>query len=214
MAASAAATDDRRSRLYAALVRRNRFVAALRIGVPAAGAALFAVLAVQIVLDNLRDQFGFADIRFDRDNLVVDTPQLTAVGDDGTRYSVTATSARVAITATDLVDLVDAVFAMTPPAGGASLTATAAAAELQTTAQHLTVEDVMHVASSDGMTGSLHAVFADLLAFTMVARGPVDMRFSDGTELAAESMSYDGATQLWNFKRATLTLQSTPGEVP
>ena len=214
MAAFATATDDRRSRLYGALVRRNRVVAALRIGVPAAGAALFAVLAVQIVLDNLRDQFGFANIRIDRDNLVVDTPELNAVGDDGTLYSVTATSAKVAITATDLVDLVDAVFTMTPPADGPILSATAAAAELQTTAQQLTVDDVMHVASSDGMTGSLHAVFADLLNFTMVARGAVEMRLADGTELQAASMSYDGATQLWSFKRAALTLQSTPGDAP
>lgn len=214
MAGFAAPADDRRSRLYGALVRRNRFVAALRIGVPAAGAALLAVLAVQIVLDNLRDQFGFANIRIDRDNLVVDTPQVNAVGDDGTLYSVTASTAKMAFAATDVVNLADAVFTMMTANGGPSYTASAAAARLQTSAQQMTVEDTMQIAGSDGMTGTLRAVFADMIALTMVANGPVELQLADGSRLEAASMNYDGETGIWAFKHATLTLQATPGETP
>lgn len=121
---------------------------------PVAGAALLAVLAVQIVLDNLRDQFGFANIRIDRDNLVVDTPQVNAVGDDGTLYWLPQAPRRWRLPP-PMVNLADAVFTMMTANGGPSYTASAAAARLQTSAQQMTVEDTMQITGSDGMTGTL-----------------------------------------------------------
>ncbi len=210
--ATAAASNDRRALLYDRLLRRNRVVGVLRKAVPVAGAIILLVLLVEIVIDNLGDQFGFADIRIDRDNLVVDTPQLAATGEDGTLYSATATNAKVSITKTDVVELSDAVFDMTPPGDQVRYQAAAAAAELRLKNQQVLVEDVMHISGSDGMTGTLEAVLADMLNHIMMGNGPVHVTFPDGSELRAQSMSYDGNTRSFAFQRAVVTLPDTPGK--
>lgn len=210
----AAATSIGRERLYRGLVRRNRVVAALRIGVPVLGIAVLAVLIVQIAIDNLRDQFGFSNIRIDREHLVIDSPALNSVGSDGTIYALTAADARLPMGGTDVIDLTDAAFTMTPPLEGPSYTAQAAAAHLETNAQHLSVDGVMHISGSDGTKGTLTGVSADFIGKSMQATGPVALAMADGSTIEAESMSYDGKLQLFSFRQATVVLQTTPGAAP
>jgi lipopolysaccharide export system protein LptC len=210
MAGLAVAPDPVRERLYAALTRRNRLVAVLRVAVPVVGAIVLAVVLGGIVLDNLREQFGFASIRIDRDNLVVESPRVTAIGDDGTLYAATAGMAKVRIGSADLVDMTDAVFSMTSTLG-VTFSAAAPAAALQTAAQTLTVPGTLGVKSDDGLTGTLDDFFGDMLGYSMVAHGAVDLTFPAGMQVQSEGMTYDGNSQLWTFTRATVTLPDTPG---
>ena len=210
MAGVAVTPDPARARLYAALTRRNRLVGVLRIALPVAGAIVLAVVLGGIVLDNLREQFGFASIRIDRDNLVVDTPRVTAAGDDGTLYSATARMAKVRIGSVDLVDMTDAVFSMTSTKG-VTFTAAAPAAALQTAEQTLTVPGTLSVKSNDGLHGTLEDFFGDMLNYSIVAHGAVDLTFPEGMRVQSEGMTYDGNAKVWSFSRATVTLQVTPG---
>ncbi len=199
-----------RATLFAALRRRNRVVALLRLLVPLAGALLFAGLMVQIVLDNLGERFGFANIRIDRDNLVVEAPQVTSTSDNGTRYAVTARTARVGMTDAEQVVMSDAAFSMAP-LRGASLMAAAGEAELALTSQVLTVRETLDVSSSDGMVGRLSDVTADLLNWQLQSAGPVSLSLPDGSQLEAAAMHYDGQAGIWQFERVTVTLAGTPG---
>ena len=210
MAGVAVTPDPARARLYAALTRRNRLVGVLRVALPVAGAIVLAVVLGGIVLDNLREQFGFASIRIDRDNLVVDTPRVTAAGDDGTLYAATARMAKVRIGSVDLVDMTDAVFNMTSTKG-VTFTAAAPAAALQTAEQTLTVPGTLSVKSNDGLHGTLEDFFGDMLNYSIVAHGAVDLTFPEGMRVQSEGMTYDGNAKVWSFSRATVTLQVTPG---
>jgi len=217
MASFAATPDPARERLYRALTRRNRLVGVLRVAVPVAGAIVLAVVLGAIVLDNMREQFGFASIHIDRDNLVVDSPRVTAVGDDGTLYAATASMAKARIGSVDVVDMTDAVFTMTSTSG-VTFSATAPAAALQTAAQTLTVPGTLGVKSDDGLSGTLEDFYGDMLNWQMVAHGAVDLTFPEGMQVQSEGMTYDGNARLWTFSRATVTLPMTPGgaveEVP
>jgi hypothetical protein len=210
MSAFAATPDPARERLHRALVRRNRLVGILRIAVPVAGALVLVVVLGGIVLDNLREQFGFASIRIDRDNLVVDAPRVSAVGDDGTLYDATARMAKVRLGSTDLIDMTDVVFTMTP-LSGAVFTASSPVAAMQTAAQTLTVPGILDVKSNDGLHGTFEDFFGDMLNWQMVAHGAVDLTFPEGMQVQSEGMTYDGTAKVWTFTRATVTLPETPG---
>jgi len=210
MASFVATPDPARERLYRELTRRNRLVGVLRIALPVVGAIVLVVVLSAIVLDNLREQFGFASIRIDRDNLVVDAPRVTSVGDDGTLYSVTAAMAKARIGSVDLIDMTEAVFTMTPVAS-ASFSAAAPTAALQTSAQTLTVPGRLSVTSNDGMHGTLDDFFGDMLKYEMTAHGAVDLTFPAGMRVESQGMTYDGNARLWTFTRATVTLPETPG---
>jgi len=208
---SLAAPLDDRAALYQRLTRRNRLVGLLRWLVPAAGIAVFAGLLVMIVIDNLGQRFGYSNIRIDRDNLVVETPRLTSTGDDGTLFALSARAAKVAPTQTDLIDMEDAVFTMTPPEG-AAMQAAAAAAQFQTNDQLLNVPGVAHISSTEGLDGTLEGVFADLLHWKLVASGTVDITMPGGSHIVSDGMTYDHETGIYTFKNARVTLVSTPGE--
>lgn len=210
MASAAVTPDLARAQLHAALTRRNRIVGVLRIALPAAGAIVLAMVLGGIVLDNLREQFGFASIRIDRDNLMVASPRVTAVGDDGTLYSATAAMAKGRLGSVDLVDMTEAVFSMASP-NGVTFTATAPTAALQTAAQTLTVPGTLGVSSSDGLRGTMEDFFGDMLNASIVARGAVDLTFPEGMRVQSEGMTYDGNAKVWTFTRATVTLEETPG---
>ena len=211
MAAAFTATPDlAREQLYAALVRRNRLVGALRIVVPLLGALVLAVIVGAIVLDNLREQFGFASISIDRDNLVVDTPKVTGPDDEGTLYSATARTAKVRIGSPDIIDMVDAVLTL-KPLDSAVFTAAAPSAALQATTQTLTVPGTMSVSSDDGLRGTLDDFYGDVLNWRMTAYGAVDLTFPRGMRVEARGMTYDGNARVWSFERATVTLPETPG---
>jgi lipopolysaccharide export system protein LptC len=208
--ASLAAPQDRAD-LYGRLMRRNRLVGLLRWLVPAVGVLVLVVLLAMIVIDNLGQHFGYSNIRIDRDNLVVETPRLTSTGDDGTLYALSARAAKVAPTRNDLIDMEDAVFTMTPPEG-AAMQAEAAAAQFQTNDQLLNVPGIAHVTSSEGLDGTLEAVFADLMNWKMVASGQVDITMPGGSHIVSQGMTYDRESGIYTFKQARVTLVSTPGE--
>ena len=210
MAGVAVTPDPARERLYAALTRRNRLIGVLRIALPVAGAIVLLVVLGGIVLDNLREQFGFASIRIDRDNLVVDAPRLTAAGDDGTLYAASARMAKMRLGSTDLIDLTDAVLNMTSTKG-VTFTAETPSAALQTVQQTLTAPGTVRVKSSDGLHGTVEDFFGDMLNYTMVAHGAVDLTFPDGMQVQSQGMTYDGNTKVWTFNRAMVIVQETPG---
>lgn len=212
MTFSALAADDRRSRVYDRLARRNRVVGMLRIAVSAVGLVILAVLLVQIVADNLSEQFGFANLRIDRENLVVETPRLTSTAEDGTLYAATATSAKVSASKIDVVELTGAVLDMTPPGGKISYSALAPSAELQLSDQKILVPGALQISGTDGMSGTLDDVMADILNSQMVGRGRVHIRFGDGSDVEAEAMSYDGTTDIFEFTHATVVFNDLPGK--
>lgn len=209
--AGVAAHPGSRERLYADLMRRNRVVAALRLVVPVAGAAVLVFVVGAMVLDAVAHRFGFSNIRIDRDNLVVETPQLTSTGEDGTLFSVTAQSARVSATQSDIIDMTEASVSMSP-GEGATLKAHSATAQFQTSNQLLNVPGTTYVSGTDGLKGTLDGIFADLMAYTMSASGKVHLEMPDGTTLDSVGMSYDHKSGQYSFKDVTVNLMMTPGE--
>ena len=104
-------TLDQRAAILSGLLWRNRLVGVLRIAVPAVGVAAFLVLIGQMWLTSIARQYGVSGIRIDRGQLVVETPQYSETGEDGSRYLVTAEAARtpldnpnsIAMTSPDLL---------------------------------------------------------------------------------------------------------------
>jgi hypothetical protein len=208
-----AVSSDPRARLYQRLSRRNRIVGALRWLVPAAGALVLLVVVGGIVLAGLSQRFGFSSIRIDRDNLVVETPELTSTTEDGTVYALSALSAKVSVIQTDMVDMVKAMFTATAPTG-AVMKATADAAQLQTTDQLLDVPGTAYIEGTDGLKGTMDAVFLDLMNWTLAAGGKVDLTLADGTHIESDSMTYDRKLRRTTFTNVTLTLPMMPGDTP
>ncbi|WP_423065272.1 hypothetical protein [Devosia sp. CN2-171] len=206
-----AALPDSRERLYAGLMRRNRVVAALRWLVPAGGVAVLLFVIGAMALDVLSHRFGFSNIRIDRDNLVVETPQLTSTGQDGTLFSVSAQSAKVSATQRDIIDMVKASLTMSPKEG-ATMKAEADGAQFQTSNQLLNVPGTTHVTGTDGLEGTLDGIFADLMNYTMTAGGAVHIKLPDGSTLDSNGMSYDHKSGVYSFKDVTVNLNMTPGE--
>ncbi len=213
MAGLAAAPEAGRAGVHDRLLRRNRIVAVLRWIVPAAGAVVLLAVLAAIVVDNLANQFGFSSLRIDRNNLVVDTPELSSTLADGTVLALSAEAARVAVDATDRVTLAGVSFSITPPAATA-LTAEADEAELQTTDQLITVVGTTRFSGTNGMSGTVVGMFADLFRQRVDASGAVAVDFGTGGHLAATGMSYDRRAGTWVFNRVTLTLPETPGDLP
>ena len=200
-----------RDRVHARLRRRNRLVRLLRWVIPALAATALLAIGGALVLDALRNQFGFSNIRIDRNNLVVDTPELHSTTADGTAFSLSAEAAKAAIGSTDVVDLTNVVFSATP-VEGPSLKAEAASAELQTSEQLLTVVDTTRFSSSDGMSGTVEGLFANMLKMQAEATGAVHAQFGALGTLDAAGMRFDGNTRIWVFQQARITLNITPGE--
>lgn len=204
-------TVQQRSRIFAALVVRNRIIEVLRYAVPALGIVTSGGFVLQLYLGSLGHDFGFSDISIDRNNLVVDTPSYSSVGVDGSFYRIEAVSARSALDRTDIIDLSQPVLTLRKAEGNA-ITVEADTARVETTSQQVTVEGITRLSDSVGMNGTIVGFSANLAAETAVGKGPVDITFSNGATLTAASMSYDGASATWRFQRAILTLPSTPGD--
>lgn len=199
-----------RARIYAGLEQRNRFVAILRVGVPALGVLVFLGLTLQLILAGMMNQFGIANIRIDRDNLVVDNPSYSSMTADGTMYTVTSRTARTALGDTDLLHLSQAELDVTKP-DGSWMKAEAEDADMRLSSQSVFVPEAMGIADSRGTTGTVEGVAADLVSESLVSEGPARIRYHNGTTLHAETMAYDGKRQLWQFNRATLVIPDTPG---
>ena len=84
MLVARALTADQRAEIFGRLVARNRIVGGLRVAVPALGLLAALLLVGQIWLANLESQYGVSGIRIDRGNMVVETPQYSEIGGDGT----------------------------------------------------------------------------------------------------------------------------------
>jgi hypothetical protein len=203
-------TFDQRAAILDRLIVRNRLVAVLRVAVPAAGVAVLLVLVGQIWFANLARQYGVSGISIDRGQLVVETPQYSATGADGSRYQVSAKEARTDLTHPDTIAMTDPHLLFGRP-GKPAFRAVAASARVETTRHVVTIPGVVEVASDDGLSGTLHDVTADVEAQLTDARGPVDLIFPDGTHLVADSLHFDGHAALWTFDNATLTVAGLPG---
>lgn len=204
-------TAEQRSAIYASLMRRNRLVAILRIGLPAIGAVILLGLVLQIVIGSLVPDFGFADISIDRGNLVVEAPVYAGVGGDGSVYEVRAERAHTALGNTDLVYLSGVSFSLTQPSG-TRFEAAADAAELRVPDQVVSVAGTTRVSSSNGLSGVVGDAVVDVRGERLVATGGADLAFGEAATIRADAMSYDGRTQVWRFTRAILEFSSTPGE--
>jgi lipopolysaccharide export system protein LptC len=211
--ARAAAVDEteRRRRLHASLERRNGLVAALRIFVPVIGAASAVVVVGGLVLDGMSNRFGFANVRIDRDNLVVDTPHLSSTLADGTSVTLTAASAKLAVNDTDLAELTKVAFTA-DLANGTALRADADLARLTISTQVIRVPGTTRVVANTGFVGNALDVVADVQGLRLEARGPVDLNFGPGNRLVASDMLYDHNTGTFVFHHATMSLTSTPGD--
>jgi lipopolysaccharide export system protein LptC len=212
MTSAAARTDtaEQRSAIYATLVRRNRIVRLLRIGVPAIGVILVGGLMLQIYIANLIPDFGFANVTIDRDNLVVESPSYEGTGVDGSRYAMSAESARAAIGNPDLINLSGAGFSLYQ-ADGSVFMARADRASLRVSDQLVIADGPTRVKGNSGMSGTVNDATVDILGEQLVA-GKADLAFGTGATLKADTMSYDGKNKTWTFSKATLVFNSTPGE--
>jgi hypothetical protein len=95
-------------------------------------------------------------------------------------------------------------------ASGKVTTATAAAARLDTDAQVLTADTTLSLSDTDGLSGTMDGVVADVLNELVTASGSVDVTMGDGTRIKAGSLRYDGAARFWTFERVTLVIPARP----
>lgn len=202
------ATLDRRA-LYAGLMRRNRRVGVLRLAVPVAGLAAFALLVGQIYLIGLARDYGVSGIRVDRGNLVVETPQYSGTGAGGARYLVTARTARTPLANPAEIDMTDATLDYTRP-GRPTYFVTAAAAAADTAAEIVTIPGLARVVGDDGLIADLFDVRADMARQTITSGNPVHVEMPDGTLIDAAAMHHDGVAQTWTFTRATVVVPGLP----
>ncbi len=210
LAASAATAD--RSGVFGRLERRNRRVALLRWLVPAGGVLIALLIGGLIALDALRNQFGIAHLRIDRDRMVVDTPELASMLPDGTVLTLSAGAASASLLSSDQIALASPRLAMTSP-DAPTMSAEAAAAELDTTNQRFAVAGETRFSSTDGVAGTSENLAADLIG-QQAHSGAVRLTMADGTSLRADTMAYDHAARLWTFHRVTVSMPYTPGDQP
>jgi hypothetical protein len=209
MAIALTETAAQRRRIYGRFARRNQLVSLLRVLVPGVGVAVFAVLAGSVVIANLAENFSIGRVRLENDRMVVDTPSYSGVTSDGTTYRVAALSAEASLTTTDAVSLNGATVVI-DSADGTQTTAEAPRADLQITAQTVTVPGETGISNSAGMVGSITGMNLDFGKQVVTASGAVSFAFPGGQTLDATGMSYAGETHTWTFDKVTLTLPATP----
>ncbi len=197
MAVARTQTFDQRSAILDGLVGRNRVVAILRVAVPVLGIVAFSALIGQIWLAGIARQYGVSGMRIDRGNLVVETPQYTGIGADGSRYVVNALEARFPLDQTNIIDMKTATLDYIKTDG--AFHATGDSAVMDTVRQYVTVPGIVHVSSDDGVHGTLTDVDADLRANTVTSKSAVDITFKDGTNLKAGNMVFEGDKAFWTF---------------
>ena len=204
-----ASAKDRQA-IYDRLTTRNRLIGVLRIGVPLLGLVILAGLVVQIYVSSLGDRFSIGRIAVSADNISVDAPQYSGILSNGTTYSVTATNARAAPTATNLIALTDTDLTMVK-ADGVTINVKAQGAVLDTTARTVTIKDIAYIEDSTGTSGIVVNSVFDYAGQTLVGDGPVSIAYADGTTLDGEGLLYDLPTANWTFTKANVTLPKTPG---
>jgi lipopolysaccharide export system protein LptC len=211
MAAGRAETFDQRAAILGGITARNRVVTALRVIVPALGAAAFLLLAAQIYIANMARQYGVSGIRIDRGTVVVEAPKYSGTGTDGSRYLVSAREARTPLDRTNMIELTDATLELLQAAGGAYF-ARAATATMDTRSETVTAPGTVAVTGSDGLEGTLTDVEVDSVAERVVSNGAVDLLLPDGTTIVADTMVHEGEARLWTFTRATVVVPDLPAD--
>jgi lipopolysaccharide export system protein LptC len=209
MAVARTQTFDQRTEILGRLLARNRLVGFLRVLVPAAGIAALLLLLGQIWLANIARQYGVSGIRIDRGNLVVETPQYSEIGSDGTRYIVAARDARTPLTDPSVIEMADPKLTFIRP-GRPPFHATALAGTVDTQTHDVRVPGLASVTTDDGLYGTMYDVRADMRAQITTAKGPVDITMPDGSHLTADTLYYDGNTNIWTFGNATLLVPDLP----
>lgn len=209
--AATAHIGGQRAAIYAALQRRNRIVAVLRVAVPLGGLALFSLLSVQIVEANLANDFSIASMSITNDRLNVGAPTYSGQLSDGSSFSVTSERAEAALGQPNIIEL-SGTRALLNRANGEIITALAAEAELDAEAQTVTVPGVTDIARQDGLTANVNGLHIDVVKQVVTADGPASLRTAEGQTLEAKSMRFDVAAKRWTFEGVVMTLPSTPGE--
>src|SRR3569833_4154603 len=164
-------TLDQRAAILSGLLWRIRLVGVLRIAVPAIGVAAFLVLLGQMWLTSIARQYGVSGIRIDRGQLVVETPQYSETGEDGSRYFVTAEAARTPLDNPNSIAMTSPDLLFERP-GKAPFPAVADNATVATSTHLVTVPGITRVRSSDGQVGTLADVESDMKGKVTVAHGP------------------------------------------
>lgn len=209
MAVARALTADQRAEIFGRLVARNRIVGALRIAVPAAGVLAGLLLLGQIWLADIESQYGISGIRIDRGNMVVETPQYSEIGSDGSRYLVAARDARTPLAHPGEIVMTEPRLSFIRPEKS-PMHARAETGTVDTDRHYVSAPGLVSVTSDDGLYGTMRNVRADMRAQITLADGPVDLTFPDGSHLTAANLRFDGTTDLWSFDRATLVVPNLP----
>lgn len=197
--------------LHERLIRRNRRVSVLRLGLPAVGAIILVGLVVQIYVASFGGRFGIGRIEVSPEAVVVDAPEYAGILDDGSAYRVWAERARAATERTDLIDL-NGAHLVVNRTDGVQMQVDAAVAALDTGKQLTIVPGLADIADSTGTTGTLTDSVFDWEAQHLRTTGGVVIDYADGTGVRAEGLDYDAASKVWTFSRAVVTLPATPGE--
>lgn len=209
MAAGRADTYDQRAEILGSIVLRNRVVGLLRIVVPAVGVGAFLLLVGQIYLAGLARQYGVAAIRIDRGSVVVEAPQYSGTGSNGSRYLATAREARTALAGGNDIDMTDATLELLQ-SDGTTYFATARTAHMNTATELLVAPGIVDVKGSDGLVGTLNDIEMDNRSEILVSNGDVDLLLSDGTTIAGDTMVRDGKAQTYTFTNATVVVPDLP----
>lgn len=200
-----------RDALYGRLRRRNRLVAALRLGVPVLGAVTLVGLLGQIYLSSLGNRYGIGQVTVTPDAITVEAPEYAGVLEDGSRYRVSADLASAATSNTDLIGLGNASIVL-DRTDGVQMQASATGAELDSLRQTVIAPGITEISDSTGTTGTLEDALFDWQTQTLTTSGPVAIDYADGTAIRAETLVFDADARIWTFARAIVTLPATPGE--
>lgn len=199
-------TTEQRSALYKRFTLRNRVVGALRILVPAGVALALLFPVAQVLVASLRVDFSIGRLGITRDALVIDAPDYSGVAANGIAYRVTAGSARAGFASLGRIGLSDAQLRLRR-LDGVELFANAVEADLDTGEQVVIVPGVARVGDSTGADGTMERARFNWDTMVLSADGPVDFIFGDGSHLVAADLHYDANSQVWTFKKATLTIK-------
>lgn len=196
--------------IYQRLATRNRVVGVLRIALPVFGVLLLVGLMLQIYISSLANRFGIDQIAVSFDTVTVEAPEYSGLLDDGSNYRVSASMAEAPLSSTDQINLIDANLTITNPRGG-TIQVRSEEALLDTSKELVTVEGLAYFEDSEGRTGEFSRSVFDAQSQTLNSQGPVDIAYSNGTTLTADTMIYDAKTLNWTFSNANVTLPNTPG---